>query len=397
MPADFERKVLDAIDEQGTIDFLRQMIRSDSQNPPGLEKETALLIAEKLESIGVRVDLHEIEEGRPNVIGVIEGEQRDKLLFNGHLDTVKIGNAADWHYDPFGAEIEDGFIYGRGAADMKAGLAAMIAAMEALKKCGAPFKRGVLFTGVIDEEVHFKGTKALIWEGLIDDCRVGYVSEPTGLELVVRLKGGVEYAATTRGTPAHSGQAFLGENAIYKMARVVTALEDYNRELKTRMDLPGLRYPTVNVGLIRGGTGVTLVPDECRIEFDRQVLPGEDVVLAHIEVAEIVEGLRRDQGIDVKLDKMQVFNPWEISEDAPVVRALAEAFRDALGREPVYGGLNGYCDVELLAAAGIPAVVFGPGSIDRAHVPDERVAVREVLEAARVYALAACRFVTREA
>jgi acetylornithine deacetylase/succinyl-diaminopimelate desuccinylase-like protein len=226
------------------------------------------------------------------------------------------------------------------------------------------------------------------------DCKLGFVSEPTSLKIVNRHKGGIEYIATTFGKYAHSGRAFQGENAILRMAKVLEALESYNQELSTRMDLPILRFPTVNVGTIRGGTGVTLVPDRCQIEFDRQVLPGERIEDVIREVENIFASIREDNEIEIELVKTQHFNPWQISQQNPVVALLGRACRKILGRPPAFSGLNGYCEVELLAGAGIPSVVFGPGADSAAHAPDEYVAIREVVDAARIYAILAYEYIS---
>jgi len=387
-------KLLDLIDEdkEEMIDFLKMLVQTNSENPPGNEEPVAVLISEKLKDIGCQVYLQEIENKRCNVIAVVEGESKDKLLFNGHMDTVKIGNLREWDYDPLGAEIYDGFMYGIGAADMKAGLVSMIYAVKAVIKSRAPLKKGLMFTAVIDEEVFFKGTQALLAANTLTDCVLGFVSEPTGLEIHTCLKGGIEFTAQTFGKSAHSGMAYDGVNAIYHMNKVVDALMKYNDVLKNRIDLPGLKYPTVNVGRINGGTGVTFVPDSCEIEFDRQVLPGEDIAEVEKEIFALIRTLEAEQQITVDLRKSQHFNTWKISKDAPVVNLLAWAYATVLRNEPVFAGFPGYCEVEMFAASGIPSVVFGPGSLNRAHRPNERVKVGEVIDAAQVYAQVAYDF-----
>ncbi|UCF96909.1 MAG: M20 family metallopeptidase [Spirochaetaceae bacterium] len=387
-----EKELLSKIDEDELISFLQKLVRSNSENPPGNERGSAQLIADLARGFGCSVELQEVEPGRPNVIATLEGDEPENMLFNGHTDTVKIGNTEKWTHDPLAGEIEDGYLYGRGSADMKAGLAAQLFAMKALADSGIPRKRSVMFTGVIDEEVFFKGTKALISAGKLRHCKVGYVSEPSNLKIVVRQKGGIEYIAKTYGKYAHSGAAFLGQNAILRMNNVLNALDLYNRDLQSRMDLPVLRYPTVNVGVIRGGTGVTFVPDLCEIEFDRQVLPGETVEQADREVREVISRVRKTHKIKVDLIKSQHFNTWEVSKTEPVIRYLSRAAEQVRGRRPAFTGINGYCEVELLAAHGIPSVVFGPGDIHTAHAPDERVKTQEVVDAARIYALLACEF-----
>jgi len=387
-------RILDLVDTDKAemIDFLKGLVQANSENPPGNEQQVALLISDKLQKIGCQVNLQQVEDNRFNVIAVVEGASPDKLLFNGHMDTVKIGNVSEWNYDPLGGEIHDGFLYGRGSTDMKAGLVSMIYALKAVIQSRVPLNKGLMFTAVIDEEVFFKGTQALLADNILKDCVLGFVSEPTGLEIHTCLKGGIEFTARTFGKSAHSGLAYDGVNAIYQMNKVVAALMEYNDELKNRINLPGLKYPTVNVGRINGGTGVTFVPDCCEIEFDRQVLPGEDIAEVEKEIFALIKTLEEEQQITVELNKNQHFNTWQISQDALVVQLLAAAYSAALKGRPVFAGFPGYCEVEMFAANGIPSVVFGPGSLNRAHRPNERVKIDEVIDAAKVFAQLAYDF-----
>lgn len=209
-----EKEILKNIDEAEVIDFLKELLTIDSQNPPGNERDVAIAIEKKMKNFGCKTEMQEVEKNRPNVIGVMEGDSKDKILFNGHIDTVKIGDLKDWKFEPLGAETHDGKIYGRGAADMKAGVVSMIYAMKALRDSGLDLKRGIMFTGVVDEEGLFKGTKALLKENKLSECVMGYVSEPTNVKIGTSHKGGIEFIAKTYGKNAHSGMAFLGERHI---------------------------------------------------------------------------------------------------------------------------------------------------------------------------------------
>lgn len=390
-----EQALLDSIDDDELTSLLQRLVRIRSENPPGREQAVGRAIAEVLEAAGCQVELQQVESGRFNVIAVLEGRRPEKLLFNGHMDTVPAGNTEFWQDDPWSAVIRDGRLYGLGSSDMKAGLAAMLAAIKAVKQSGARLERGLMFTAVIDEEVFFKGTNALLAEQKLAGCVMAYVSEPTGLRIGNRLKGSLEFSVRTTGRSAHAGIAFAGDNAIYKMGRYLEALRLYNESLKDRMDEPELRHPTVNVGKIQGGVGVTLVPDMCEMEFDRQVLPTESIAQAEREIRDLTERVNEAEGIGAEVTLKQRLNNWSVDVSEPVARRLADALRDAAGRPPEFTGFNGYAEVEMLAAAGIPAVLFGPGSIDVAHAPDEYVPLDEVLQAAKVYALLAYRFVTR--
>jgi len=395
MHSEQERRLLESINTDELIDLLARLVRANSENPGNGERLVAEIIARELEEGGITAELHSVEGDRCNVLAELRGKRPDKLLFQGHMDTVPAGDLSLWNDDPWGAVIRGGNMYGLGTADMKAGLAAMITALKALCRSGAEWERSLMFAAVIDEEVHFKGTKALLSEGKLAGCEMACISEPTSLKIGNRLKGALEFAARTSGRSAHTGIAFAGDNAIYKMGRYLEALRLYNESLKTRMDLPDLRYPTVNVGKLTGGVGVTLVPDHCELEFDRQVLPGERLDEAEREIRELTEAFIQSTGVQVELTLRQRFNNWTVGAEEPVVRQLSAVLRDLNGgREPSFMGFNGYAEVEMLASAGIPSVLFGPGSLEVAHAPNEFVPLAEVVEAAKVYALWAYRYVT---
>lgn len=390
-----ERRLLDSIDGEKLTDLLRRLVQANSENPTGTEKAVADIVAQELQGIeGLRVELQPVEPDRFNVIAELAGRRPQKLLYNGHMDTVPAGDRSLWTDDPWGAVIRDGRMYGLGSADMKAGVAAMIVAVQALSRLGIPFERGLLFTAVIDEEVGFLGTKALLAGNKLADCEMACVSEPTNLKIGNRLKGALEFAARTTGRSAHTGIAFAGDNAIYKMGRYLEELRRYNDSLKERMDEPDLRYPTVNVGKLQGGVGVTLVPDRCELEFDRQVLPSETMEEAEREIRELTASFSKREGVEVELILRQKFDNWTVAETEEVVRGLAGTLWDLHGTEPEYAGFNGYAEVELLAAAGIPSVLYGPGTLDVAHAPNEFVPLDEVLAAAQAYALWAYRYMT---
>jgi succinyl-diaminopimelate desuccinylase len=392
---DHERLLLKGIDKEELTALLQRIVQVNTENPPGREQAVGEMIAETLQAEGCRVELQMVEGIRFNVIATLDGTRPEKLLFNGHLDTVPAGNLGLWTDDPWGAVIRDGRLYGLGSADMKAGLAAMIMAIKALCRSGITFERGLLFTAVIDEEVGFKGTRALLEANKLKHCTMAYVSEPTGLRIGSQLKGALEYTAKTFGLSAHTGNAFAGDNAIYKMGRYLEVLRKYNDSLKDRMDLPGLRYPTVNAGKLQGGVGVTLVPDRCELEFDRQVLPTETMEEAEREIRELTESFTREEGIEVELTLRQRFSNWTVDKSEEVVHALTTTIADLTGHAAEFMGFNGYAEVEMLAAAGIPSVLYGPGTLDVAHAPNEFVPLDEVLVAAQAYALIAYRYVTR--
>ncbi len=383
--------VFSNIDEEELISFLQKMVRTSSENPPGNEDKVAWLIAEELEEFGCEVELSYVEPDRPNVIGKLRGREDEMLLFHGHTDTVKVGNLQNWTKPPLEGVISNGRLYGRGACDMKAGMAAMIFAMKALKHSGLPFHKGVMFSGVIDEEVAFKGIQALLSQGKLAKCTQAVVGEPTDLALCICQKGAIEYTVETFGKYAHSGMAFKGDNAIYHMMEIVKALQEYARNLSLVND-PLLRYPTVNVGTIGGGTGVTFVPDRCVMEFDRQTLPGENPEAVHRAVEKLISETALAAGFEVELTRNQQFSAWGIDPSDLLVKMVQEAFLFALEKDVTLGGFYAYSEADLLAREGISSVILGPGRIDEAHCPDEYVLVEQVIQAARFYSVLGYEF-----
>ena len=236
----------------------------------------------------------------------------------------------------------------------------------------------------------------LLDSGKLDGCTFGYVSEPTNLQIATRLKGGIEYTARTFGKNAHTGQAYLGENAIFKMAKVISALEYYNSVLRKSIYDEELKYPTSTVGVVHGGTGVTFVPNLCEIQFDRQFFPQENIEDVKTEIKDLFNDLKKKYGMEIELIYNQSFPAWEISRESEVVKNLVRAYSSVLQKEPGYGILNGYAEVEMLDSAGIPSVLFGPGDDGTAHSYNERVSVDEVIKGAEVYAELARQFCSPE-
>ncbi|MDR1833991.1 MAG: ArgE/DapE family deacylase [Propionibacteriaceae bacterium] len=377
----------DLVDVEGTNRFLRDLVRADSQNPPGNEEACAKLVGEQLAAFGLQVELREVEPGRPNVIATLPGDSPEALLFNGHLDTVAVGDIGLWSTEPLGGQVIGENLYGRGTCDMKGGLAAMVAAAGALARCGIPRRKTLLLTAVIDEEVWFKGTQALIDSGALANCVRAYVGEPTSLGVASAIQGAAEFTAWTRGKSAHTGMAELGVNAVFGMGKVVAALDEYRQTLAgTGAKLGFPVDPSLNLGVISGGMGVTLVPDSCRIGFDRQVLPGEDIEAVIERLRALFAQVCEREGLDGDLVCDQYFYPWQAEQGSPTVTALESAHRQTTGEEPQTMLFRGYCEVEMLARAGIPGAVYGPGSLMQAHRPDEFVPLPEVAAAARTFA-----------
>jgi acetylornithine deacetylase/succinyl-diaminopimelate desuccinylase-like protein len=257
-----------------SIAFLRDCLRTQSVAPG--EAAMGALIARKLQRACSDVRVVEAEPGRPNVLASAPGPAPGAvLLVNDHMDTVPAGPRDEWSVDPFGAESRDGWVYGRGAADSKGGLCAMVMATDIFLAAGGPARGELLMTAVCDEEVGSRlGTRYLLRQGLIRGD-FGIVCEPTGNRIECAAKGVLHVEIMTKGRMAHGGKPWAGVNAIAQMARVIAALEPYRVELAGRTH-PLVGSPSTTIGTIAGGTVPNMVASECRMVVDRRILPGED-------------------------------------------------------------------------------------------------------------------------
>ena len=339
-------------------DLAAQLVSVDSVNP-GLvangagEGAVAHLVAERLERVGLEVHVEEAAPGRPNVVGVARGTGGGRtLLLNAHTDTVGL-------LEPDGGTSprrEDGRLYGRGAYDMKASLAAiMLAGGEAARRS---LRGDVVVTAVCDEEVASIGT-ARIAERYRADAAI--VSEPTELSLALAHKGFAAFEVETRGRAAHGSRPDLGVDAIARMGHVLVRLEELDRELRAKPTHPLLGSGSVHASLVSGGQEYSSYPERCLLQGERRTIPGETV-------ADVEQELR---GLLGELDGATrvVFSrgPFEASEDEPLVELLRRHAGD-----PEVVGVPFWADSALLADAGIPTVVFGPAG-DGAHAAVEWV------------------------
>ncbi len=346
------------MNDSETLELAQRLVRIDSVNPslvPGAEGEAALahFVAGFLENRGVDVELRDAVAGRPNVIARIAGTGGGpSVLLCCHLDTVSVDGMAE----PFSGAIEDGRLLGRGAHDVKGGLAAMLAAAIVLSK--APPKGDVLVAGVADEEAYSVGTEALLDWGIRADMAI--VFEPSELDVVVAHKGFAWLQVATRGVAAHGSRPAEGVDAIAHMGRVLSALEAHGLELSRRSPHALLGEASVHASLIRGGRELSSYPDRCELDVERRTLPGETRNGVVREMEQILEELGRDPRFEAEL-AVSLFRPaFEISEHDALPQSLKEA------AERIHGtcnlvGMTGWTDSALLAEAGIPAVVFGPG------------------------------------
>lgn len=345
-------------------------------------------VAEFLRAAGIDVVKTEVEPGRYNVSGWVEARRpRGRLLFETHMDTVQVDGMT---VPPFGARTEGSRLYGRGATDAKGSLAAMLLAMRQLARDGGNVA-SVGLTAVVDEEYRYAGVSHLIGElGQVDAAVVG---EPTGLDVARACKGCVRWRIKVAGRGGHTSDPKGSVNAVDCAAALVTRLGATLGRLHAARAHPLVGTPTLSVTGIEGGTGPNTIPPDCVVTLDRRTIPGETVASALAEAWEVVAGVQSEwPGAEIAFEPPFIEDvAMEVPADAPIIGTMIDA-GSAVGHGSKVVGVPFGCDASKLYLDGIPAVVFGPGSIAQAHAADEYVDLTQVVWASRILVATATRF-----
>lgn len=387
------------VDAQGVVEFTQALVRIPSTNDPARgrsEQPAADLVAAKMREWGWEPVMYEAAPGRPNVVAVVEGGGGDgpTLMFEGHTDVVTEGDLSEWTVDPFGGEIRDGKLWGRGSADMKSGLAATLYATRALQLAG-PFPGRIKVCALADEEGLMIGAHHFVDEGLAADVDGAIVAEPEAGEICAVAKGALRLRVDLTGKMAHGAMPQHGRNPVQAVGALLTGLRELQAELQKRFPAHehlGEVYVTPTV--VRAGSEeqVNVIPATASVFIDIRTIPGVD----HQDIAARVAALAARDGITADVTTLVDRPPVDVPVTDPVVAALAAAHRDVTGEEPVYGGVPGSTDGTVLTHwGGVPSVVYGPGGKWIAHQADEYVEVDEIVRCTRVFAEAARRFLTR--
>jgi len=412
MTVDAVLAAVDAIEDEA-VAFTAALIRIPTVNPPGEHYEDAArFIGDTLASLDFAIEYH-AAEGRPehtrahprlNVIGTRPGRSARPLVhLNGHFDVVPAGDG--WTVDPFGGVVRDGRIWGRGASDMKGGIAAAIFAVEAIRRAGVTLNGSVEISGTVDEESGgFAGVAWLAQQKRIAADRTDFaiIPEPLGVDRIcIGHRGVYWFEIETRGRIAHGSMPFLGVSAIDHLGivldRLRTRLQPLLAARATGMPVipPSARHATLNVNGIAGGQPVhgiqtPCVADRCRAVFDRRFLIEEGFERARGEIVELLEDVARDvPGFTYDLRDRMVVHPTKTPEGSPVTGALERALQRVLGRSELVASPGTYDQKHFARIAGVPhCVAYGPGILDLAHQPDEYCDVADLLNATRVIALA---------
>lgn len=405
------RRAAAAVDGAATIELTRALVRVRSvydAERGTTEREAAELVTTELRRRGLEPIVEDVAPGRPNVIcdwsGTSFDPNRDRtLMFEGHTDVVTEGEARAWTHPPFGAEIHDGRLYGRGSADMKAGVAAAICALDAIRDV-APDLSGRVRLGIVaDEEGMMLGIKDFIARGWADEVTGAIVCEPEENELCLHQKGAMRVNVMFRGVMSHGAMPYAGVNPVRALGEFIVAVRDLEAAEQSRcgrhefLGLPWIT-PTIARAPVRGEAQHNVMPERAQLALDLRTVPGQDheTILAELEsIARTTTATTEQLSIDVDCFESR---PWtETPREDPLVTALSAAYPWIFQTGPKFGGVPGATDGTFLhATAGIPIVTVGPGDREIPHKTDEFVRTSDIVDAARLYAAAAIMYLGRD-
>ncbi|MCF6466165.1 M20 family metallopeptidase [Clostridium sp. Cult2] len=403
------QKALDNLEMDEMIKFTQELIRINSVYDPDVEganeEKVAKYIYEFLLNEGFEVYIEEVVPGRPNVIAFLRGEEEGKtLLFEGHTDVVSAGDISKWTYDPFGGEIVevDGKkrIYGRGACDTKQNLAAAIYAVKAIKDSAVKFKGNIMLCIPVDEEGLMIGIKDFIKRGWADNVDAAIICEPEEKNLCIYQKGAIRIGITFEGKMAHGCMPLTGNNPNWAVGKVINELRRLENFEKDRLGKHEyLGWPSITPTMIqtpiKGVAQINVIPTDAYMTLDIRTIPGQE----HDAIKRQIQGIlnrfkeQYSYGDEKFYAHMEVLDdrPYTVtSQDEPVVKAIAKAYKDVMKDEPIYNGVPGATDGTFLAVEkGIPVIVTGSGDREVPHQVDEWCEIEDIIEISKIYILAA--------
>ena len=374
------------IKEEEITNLAQELIKIPSDETAG-EKEVCEYLESYLKSLGMKVLLQKVLPNRPNIIAEVIGDEVGKsIMFNGHVDTVPVGDIKKWSMDPYSAIIKDNKLFGRGSTDMKGSIASMIIAMKFIMNDVEKFNGKIIFTGVMAEETTGLGTQKIVEENIKTDMAV--VGEPSDEKIYRAHKGTMWFNLSTYGKLEHSSESNSeSNNAIINMMKLIMEINKISKELETiENNLVG--HPSINIGLIDGGTKQNMIADSCRISIDRRTLPEEktDEILDKLRIR--LDRLRSlDDRLTFDLEIDTIREAVEVAESEQIVQEVKNALNKVINKNPTISGMKATTDMSILVNQGnIPSVIYGPGFIKQAHTVDEFIEVKRLVESSQVYA-----------
>jgi succinyl-diaminopimelate desuccinylase len=407
MVSDQEQALINSIDRDELVELTRDLVRIDSVIRPetgNTESKAVEFIAAWIRrELGIEPQVEEVEPGRQNIIATVDsGRPGAVLMLEGHTDVVSEGDRRSWKFDPFGAEIAENRIYGRGACDMKGGVAVALLTVKAFRTSDVPFAGKIRLGLVCDEEGMMIGIKDFIRKGHADDVSAAFVPEPEENQLCISMKGAMRATVRVHGKMAHGCMPLTGINPNTRLARTILAFEELETAEKKRCgEDPYLGWPSITFTVIQAPPAgqpaqLNVMPAEAIGYVDIRTTPTQDHEQLRRQLQQIVEELgEQDKDYHAEIEFIEDRPVVAIEKEESVVTCSASAYRDVTGKEPVYNGVPGATDGTFLNAwKGIPCLVNGPGPRHIPHQKDEYIEIDELVEAAQVYVVAAHRFLS---
>jgi succinyl-diaminopimelate desuccinylase len=405
-----EKRLLSRVDGEEIARLTQELVRIDSVIRPetgGTERNVVRFLADWIrKELGVTPLVEEVEQGRQNIIATLDsGTPGPCLMIEGHTDVVSEGDRALWSREPFGGERVDGRIYGRGSCDMKAGLAIALVTAKAFKTAGVPWKGKVRLGFMCDEEGMMIGVKHFIKAGHADDVSACLVPEPEENNFCISMKGAIRAVVRVHGKMAHGAMPLSGINPNTRMARIILAFERFETEEKKCcgrdpfLGLPSVTFTVLQAPPAGSPAQLNVMPGEAVGYVDIRTTLAQD----HDVVRDSLRAILRDcaasdPDFHADIDFIEDRPVVGITKEEPIARISAEAFREITGREPIWNGVPGATDGTFLSALKhVPCLVNGPGPRHIPHQADEYVEIDQMEECARVYVLAASRFLATQA
>jgi succinyl-diaminopimelate desuccinylase len=400
-----EKRLLESVDRDELVRMTQELVRIDSVIRPetgNTERGAVRWVADWIRrELGVEPLVEEASPGRENVVATLDsGRAGPCLMLEGHTDVVSEGSRERWSHDPFGGQIEDGRIYGRGSCDMKAGIAVALVTARGLLRSSIPWKGKIRLGIVCDEEGMMLGIKHFIKAGHADDVTACLVPEPEENNLCICMKGAIRAVVKVHGRMAHGAMPLTGVNPTTRLARIILAFEEFEAEEKARcgrdpfLGLPSVTFTVVQVPPPGSPAQLNVMPGEAVGYVDIRTTLSQDHDTLRERLRSILGELASaDPDFRAEIDFIEDRPVVGIERDEPIARVSAAAFRDITGREPTWNGVPGATDGTFLSAwKHIPCLVNGPGPRHMPHQTDEYVPIEEMVECARVYVLTAARF-----
>jgi acetylornithine deacetylase/succinyl-diaminopimelate desuccinylase family protein len=365
------------------VAILSDLIALPSPYPPGTSVEICTYAAKRLKKTGYKVEIATKAKGVDNVVARLKGKAKGPVIaFNAHVDTVGVGERANWKSDPYKALVKGGLVYGLGAGNCKGSMAVQLWLAEEIARRGGPAKGELLFTFVADEEnLGPDGMAFLRKSGKVrpDALILGAQTENN---LIVAERGVMWARITTKGRAAHAGNPSAGDNAILRMMRLVGALQSYYDKALTKR-ISGAMKSTVNIGMFHGGHNTNVVPSACTVEIDRRLLPDEKVKDAFIELRRVIDGAGEPKN-QYSVEFLTGTNGFFAPENGQAVAAFETVVKKQTGRKVKLLNATGVSDGRYYADDGIEIINFGPGSGAQGHAANESVPIAEMVEAAQI-------------